>query len=261
MEYFNYNISPSLDVVTNGKIGREWRQYLPEAPYSRIYLPLDGEASFKIDNTEYIIKPDYAYLIPTGTRMLTYCRDFCQLFWVHYHIKTDFTDNFFAIFPYEVQRESKEQDHVDMETLLELQNSRSMHDVLIRNAILQRFTASFLKPGRPDAMLPRFAAALRKIEAKGENLSVAELAKKCGMSPPYFSSLFKKTFGIPPQRYIIRAKINAAIPLLMNNCTLDEIAEQLGFHDAFHLSKTFKRVIGCSPRQYKKQMLETDAMP
>ena len=262
MEYFNYHISPLLETVTKGVIDHKWLLELPPAPYNRIYLPLQGDASYSINAHEYIMKRGYAYLIPASVRMLTFCRERCELYWVHYYIKAGFADNFFSISPHVIQRNSVPRDYEDMETLVELCHSHSMHDILIINAILQRFTASFLKPGQPDAALFRFAKALKEIESNvGKNLSVADLARKCGMCPPYFSSVFKKAFGLPPQQYIIRAKINAAIPLLMKNFTLDEIADRLGFHDAFHLSKTFKRITGCSPRQYRAQMQATDDMP
>ncbi len=261
MDFLDSNISSSIETATNGAIGKEWRNDLPEAAYNRIYLPQAGEASFTINKQEYIMRPGQIYLIPAGTGMVTYCREYCRLYWIHYTIKFGLTDNFFAVFPHEMERQANENDHTDMNSLVELYDSHSMRDILIRNAVLQRLTASFLKPGKPNTDISRFTPALQEIELNKTSTNVAILARKCAMSPPYFSSQFKNTFGVPPQKYIIRTRINAAIPRLMNGCTLDEIADELGFHDAFHLSKTFKRIIGCSPRQYRNQMFKSREMP
>ena len=40
--------------------------------------------------------------------------------------------------------------------------------------------------------------------------------------------------------------------LKTGNPALEEVARELGFSDAFHLSKTFKRYTGMSPREFRK---------
>jgi AraC-like DNA-binding protein len=44
--------------------------------------------------------------------------------------------------------------------------------------------------------------------------------------------------------------------LQRSDATLDDLAEAYGFHDAFHLSKAFKRATGLSPRDYRKAKRE-----
>ncbi|MCH2195639.1 MAG: AraC family transcriptional regulator [Kordia sp.] len=51
--------------------------------------------------------------------------------------------------------------------------------------------------------------------------------------------------------YIIKAKLKLVeIRLLNSNFTISEIADDLGFTDASHLSKTFKRYVGSSNRDF-----------
>lgn len=71
------------------------------------------------------------------------------------------------------------------------------------------------------------------------------------MSPNYLSQLFKKYNDVGFTDYINQMKI-AKAKELMTESTLKvyEIADQLGFESSFYFSKVFKKVEGCSPRDY-----------
>ena len=57
---------------------------------------------------------------------------------------------------------------------------------------------------------------------------------------------------MPLREYIIKAKLKLVeIRLLNSDYTLTEIADELGFTDVSHLSKTFKRYVGLSIRDFK----------
>ena len=56
------------------------------------------------------------------------------------------------------------------------------------------------------------------------------------------------------RQYIIKSKLKLVeIRLLNSDYTLTEIANELSFTDASHLSKTFKKYTGMSIREFKKQ--------
>jgi len=56
--------------------------------------------------------------------------------------------------------------------------------------------------------------------------------------------------------YITQEKIAAAKKMMADgNEKIYEIAEALGFESAFYFSKVFKKVEGCSPREYMKNKL------
>jgi transcriptional regulator GlxA family with amidase domain len=88
----------------------------------------------------------------------------------------------------------------------------------------------------------------------GEKLSVTELAKKVSLERAYFSTLFSKIFKISPALYINRKRIERAQKLLCEtDLKLEALAQELGFTDAFHLSKTFKKFTGVSPSEFRKR--------
>jgi AraC family transcriptional regulator len=89
---------------------------------------------------------------------------------------------------------------------------------------------------------------------KPEHLKVAHLASIFMMSPTYVSEFFKKQVHLPLREYVLKAKIKLVeIRLLNSDYTLTEIADELGFTDVSHLSKTFKRYVGKSIREFKSE--------
>ncbi|GAA4236818.1 AraC family transcriptional regulator [Postechiella marina] len=87
---------------------------------------------------------------------------------------------------------------------------------------------------------------------KTELLKVENLANVFMMSSTYVSEFFKKQVNMSLREYIIKAKLKLVeIRLLNSDFTLTQIADELGFTDVSHLSKTFKRYAGTSIREFK----------
>jgi AraC-like DNA-binding protein len=87
----------------------------------------------------------------------------------------------------------------------------------------------------------------------GEPLSLAKLADAMGMSESGLSHAYRRLAGATPMATLRRMRIDAVkTHLTARRLSLAEIADLTGFADAFHLSRTFKRVVGISPRDYRK---------
>ncbi len=64
---------------------------------------------------------------------------------------------------------------------------------------------------------------------------------------------FNDVYGVSPKRFLINVRINAAKQLLLeSSMPVAEIAEKVGFCDAFYFSRCFSKVCGCSPSEYRK---------
>ncbi len=87
-----------------------------------------------------------------------------------------------------------------------------------------------------------------------EVLKVGNLARTFHLSPPYVSEYFRKKVQMPLREYIIKARLKLVeIRLLNSNYTLTEIADELGYTDVSHLSRTFKKYTGVSVRTFKQE--------
>lgn len=82
--------------------------------------------------------------------------------------------------------------------------------------------------------------------------SVQYFADELHLSANYFGDLIKKETGKNPQEHIQLKLIDKAKDLLCgSNMTVSEIAYQLGFKYPHHLSRMFRKNVGCSPNEYR----------
>jgi AraC-like DNA-binding protein len=79
------------------------------------------------------------------------------------------------------------------------------------------------------------------------------LAERVGMSRSTFALRFKETVGEPPMEYLTRWRMLLAGDRLANSGDpISAIALSLGYESESAFSTAFKRVMGCSPRQYSR---------
>ncbi|MDR2952418.1 MAG: helix-turn-helix domain-containing protein [Treponema sp.] len=103
------------------------------------------------------------------------------------------------------------------------------------------------------------AVALRKAESfilenYTRKISLKEIAKVAGLSPPYFSTIFKEEMGENLSKYLNRLRVEKASRLLLEtDMTLCEIAGCCCFEDQSWFSKIFKAYTGISPGRYRNQ--------
>jgi AraC-like DNA-binding protein len=85
-----------------------------------------------------------------------------------------------------------------------------------------------------------------------KSIRLDDLAQRMKTSTRQLERRFIKIFGIGIVDYILRVRINAARELLeTTNRTVSDIALAVGFYDHSHFIRTFKRLRGCSPKQYR----------
>ena len=89
-----------------------------------------------------------------------------------------------------------------------------------------------------------------------ENISIEELASKCGMCYSNFAKQFKTQFGKTCKEYIEFIRICKADTLLLyTDKTLDYISQETGFTDASHFIRTYKKIRGITPKQRRNSQL------
>lgn len=85
-----------------------------------------------------------------------------------------------------------------------------------------------------------------------ENLSLDELSAAVGLSSYHFLRVFQDAVGLPPHAYLTQVRIGMAKSLLDAGWTVAAAATETGFVDQSHLTRTFKRLTGITPGQYRK---------
>ncbi|MFA9558308.1 helix-turn-helix domain-containing protein [Evansella sp. AB-rgal1] len=80
-----------------------------------------------------------------------------------------------------------------------------------------------------------------------------ELAFQANVSKSHYLHLFKETTGYSPIDYFNRLKIQHASQLLdLSMLSIKEISMRVGFKDPYYFSRLFSKVMGLSPREYRK---------
>jgi AraC family transcriptional regulator len=131
-----------------------------------------------------------------------------------------------------------------------LANLLAVH--LIRNASAPR-----PPDRRPDGALPqgKLRAVVEYIEEHLDaGLTLERLAAAAHLSAYHFARQFKAATGLPPHQYVIARRVERAQRLLQQNrdLSLAEIAAAAGFSDQSQFSHHFKRVVGVTPRQFRR---------
>lgn len=84
-----------------------------------------------------------------------------------------------------------------------------------------------------------------------EKISLDQIAENMYLSPFYISKIFKSETGDTPIRHLINIRLEKARELLENGFdgSIQEIAAMVGYDDAYHFSKLFKKHYGITPTQ------------
>ena len=85
------------------------------------------------------------------------------------------------------------------------------------------------------------------------------MAEQVNMSPSQLSKLFREYAGEHFSDYVTGLKAQKAKELLKRtDKRIYEIADYLGFSDAYYFSSWFKRTIGCTPTEYREELSTRD---
>lgn len=87
-----------------------------------------------------------------------------------------------------------------------------------------------------------------------QTIKVSELAEAVKLSEIQFRRKFKQEFGVTPQQFILRARLQAAGHLLRRgNKPIAILASESGFSDQSYFTRQFKQYFGETPLQYRRR--------
>lgn len=85
------------------------------------------------------------------------------------------------------------------------------------------------------------------------DLSTNAIAAACDISVPYLHKLFRSALNTTPGEYLLSCRLGAARDMLINtDLPLQEIASSCGFNSQSYFSDCFKKNVGISPRDYRR---------
>ena len=106
----------------------------------------------------------------------------------------------------------------------------------------------------PEVSDPRIRKIIQEIDRNYTGkLSLGELADSMNLSIGHLSTLIRRETGLSFSEYVTAKRMEDAKKLLcQENLSVEEVAEQVGYHDYFYFTKAFKKYAGVSPSVYRK---------
>jgi AraC-like DNA-binding protein len=96
------------------------------------------------------------------------------------------------------------------------------------------------------------AAAMWIDERSHEDINLETVADQVGLSSFHFLRQFANALGVTPHQYLVRSRLRRAARLLADDdCSITDIAIDVGFGDLSNFVRTFHRAAGVSPRHFR----------
>lgn len=113
--------------------------------------------------------------------------------------------------------------------------------------------------GNVQEQIERAAAYFN--ENYNTKISIDDYAESLHISTNWFIHNFKQYAGMSPAQYILSLRmVNAQSLLERTTYNIKEISEIVGYENPLYFSRVFKKEIGKSPAQYRKEMIPTEAV-
>ncbi|WP_205619704.1 AraC family transcriptional regulator [Acidocella sp. MX-AZ02] len=122
--------------------------------------------------------------------------------------------------------------------------------------LFQRYTLEPQSSGVRASFLSKRQESLAKEMLRNNlngNLSVAEIAKACGVSAGHFNRSFRASTGHSPYQWLTWRRLEKARALLHETAlSLAEISVDCGFTDQSHFTRVFSRAFGMPPGRWRR---------
>jgi AraC-like DNA-binding protein len=88
-------------------------------------------------------------------------------------------------------------------------------------------------------------------------ISLAKMARDCGLSVSYFARAFRYSTGVSPHRWLMQRRVDRAKDLMRaTNNPLAEVALACGFSDQSHFTRVFSKVVGTTPSEWRHTKMD-----
>lgn len=260
-QYENFQIlfnNLSLTMLEHGHVYADklWQLYDYCSPFNRLYFIIDGEGYIEGKNGQRMqLQKGNAYLVPLETTHNYICENHMEKFYIHFRLNYlpgrdiyEFTKSCLRL-PMPVE---------NTHSLIELVKSNNILDKLIFKSRVYEILSNYTVETEIDYKMVSAYMHYREViefvrEHCSSELSIANVASGLGLNLNTLRLKFKSDFGFTLKHYIdLGVAEKAKELLLLTNKSLKDIAYELKFNDEFYFSRFFKKIVGVSPRQYRK---------
>ena len=261
-DFYNFFLPTTMNIVTAAylDIGKEWKYMVNDFLYVRIYYIRSGSARLTLVNETIDLEEGYLYFIPAFSILRGTCDDHIGHYFVHI-VPDLLTEHFFKALPltHRCKMDRKAADYL-FSVIVYNYKEDTVASKIATDSALKLIFSNFLTnldANVSHSNLNRFAKVFEYInEHIDEKIMIKDLSALVYTDDVYFSNLFKKTFGISLQKYILNKKTDRAKSLLATNMTISEIANRMNFFDAASFTNFFKKQTSMSPKTFRQMLFK-----
>lgn len=238
----------------------------PINQYVFIYC-IEGCGWFRLRDMEYKVTENHYFILPAGVAHAygSDTKNPWTIYWIHFKGKLA---SFFAAnqgVPIEIRPGiySRISDRIELfeEIFHTLEMGYSRDNLSYASTVFHYYLGTLLyiqqyrnaanhKEEKTDVVTAVIHYMRENMERK---LSLEDIALHTGYSLSHFSALFTKQTGYSPLAYFNHLKIQQACNLLdFTDMKVNQICYKIGIEDSYYFSRLFRKIMGISPREYKK---------
>ena len=238
-------------------------------PNYLLHYVLDGKGYYYVNNEKYEVNKNEGFLICPN--VVTFYQADEENPWtylwigidgekVETYLKAAGLNNDTLIFKYNDGDLLKEY-------ILEMlkHNTSSSSDSLKIEGLLYMFFSELAKQNKSDPIHKNdinnnyINKAIEFIQNNYHNpIKVTDIADYICLNRSYLTSIFQSNLNMSPQKFLMKFRITKAAELLYNtDLPISNIAYSCGYSDPLAFSKTFKKIKGVSPKEYRNTKKET----
>lgn len=146
--------------------------------------------------------------------------------------------------------------------IMKIENMQSLNELESFEPLMAEGFAKLVNTVKSKNYSPAVVSTIYYIDNHlCENLSIDDLAKVAYLNPSYLSTLFHKETGKTISDWIMNKRIEeAAIFILNTNISISEISFMYKFCSQSYFVQCFKKIMGTTPGEYKKNKLKKSAV-
>ncbi|MEX2103823.1 MAG: AraC family transcriptional regulator [Bacilli bacterium] len=271
---YELSIDTPINLVLTGKFKAPSPEWVHLSRYLldfELIVVTGGTLYIAGDKTHFIVNKGEYLLLPPQTNQYGYKSSDCNFYWMHFSYKDDFhlidiTDDVAPTYeagkitiPQQGTLSSVERLIVMMKQLQDSvrnYNEQTQNDYMSTAILCELYNQLFFSQNNPNKKSKQeqlYNDIVDHIKwSHHENTKVSEIANHFGYNEKYLSHLFTGISGVSLKQYILQQRMEAAKFILSDtNHSVSEIAFQLGYKDCHNFMKSFKKIVGLTPTDFR----------
>lgn len=255
LNHININILE----VSYATIDNRWRMQQVISPFVRIYYAQAGEAYISCHGKTIPLTGGNIYLIPSNLEFSYWCDSHMTKLYAHINLLGYNNYDLFSAYPECIVLTDRQREI--NEIIAQWRRGDVLSSISIKSSLYRTVLEALVQAQIPLGEIETYSDLINRalgIIKKNPHLSLTahHLAEMLFVSPSQLQKKFRQEMHVSLGQYVNEQVMFAAVNLLrVQERSIKEISDSLGFCDQFHFSRRFCEYYGMPPSHYRRSIL------